>query len=417
MDGTNNMLKIYYSIILIILSILPAQASSGYEGASGSYLRWGAGARDLAMGKAFTAISNNAASVYYNPAGLTQIQGAEFTGLFAPLFEDTNYSFLSFVHPTEEFGAFGIGMVLLRSGNFEGRNNRGQVTGEFKEMQRCILLSHGRKVSRRLSLGTNVKIFTQDIGSYSDTKIGLDGAMLFDLKDYLSFGASIQNIVPPKLQLMSNKETFPIVVRVGSALKIFNNNLLLALDVEKLPSQTYKTHLGAEYWLKHRSVALRMGLDNTELTSGVGMNFENYNVDYGISYQNLGYSHRLSFTYLLETFVVKIQVSPKAFSPMGKYNWTTIKMDVKQKDRIKKWDITIRDKTGAIVKTYEGKGEPPGEISWEGRDENNKVMPDGMYKCMMQVVDIADNVYKSGQEKVEIITELPDVVVPMDMGW
>ncbi len=411
------MLKIYYSILLIILSIMPAQASTCYEGAEGAYLRWGAGARDLAMGKAFVAISDNAASVYWNPAGLTRIQGAEFTGLFAPLLKDTNYSFLSFVHPTEEFGAFGIGMVVLSSGNFEGRNNRGQKTGEFKEMQRCIILSHGRKLSRKLSLGANAKIITEDIGSYSDTGIGIDGAMLFELKNYLSLGLNIQNIVPPKLHLMSDDETFPLIARVGSAFKAFNNNLILGLDVEKLPSQGYETHLGAECWLKHKSLALRMGLDNTELTSGVGISLENYNIDYSLSHQNLGFFHRLSFTYLFETFAVRIQVSPKAFSPIGKYNWTTIKMDVKQKDRIKKWDITIRDKTGTVVKTYEGNGEPPAEISWEGRDENNKVMPDGIYKCMMKVVDVAENVYKSSQEKVEIITEVPDVVVPMDMGW
>ncbi|MEK7813036.1 MAG: PorV/PorQ family protein [Candidatus Desantisbacteria bacterium] len=411
------MIYVYYSILLTILSIMPAQASIGYEGAEGAYLRWGAGARDLAMGKAFVAISDNAASVYWNPAGLTQIQGAEFTGLFAPLLKDTNYSFLSFVHPTEEFGAFGIGMVVLSSGNFDGRNSRGQNTGELKEMQRCIILSHGHKLSRKLSLGANAKIITEDIGSYSDTRIGIDGAMLFDLKEYLTLGLSIQNIVPPKLHLMSNDETFPLVARAGSALKVFNKNLILSLDVEKLPSQDYETHLGAECWLKHRSVALRMGLDNTELTSGVGMNLEKYNIDYSLSHQNLGWFHRLSFTYLFETFAVRIQVSPKAFSPIGKYNWTTIKMAVKQKDRIKKWDITIRDKTGTVVKTYEGSGEPPEEISWEGRDENNKVMPDGIYKCMMKVVDVTENVYKSSQEKVEIITEVPDVVVPMDMGW
>ncbi|MFH1860230.1 MAG: PorV/PorQ family protein [bacterium] len=412
------MSKIYSLIITFtILSIIPSQAFARYDGAPGSYLRWGAGARDLAMGKAFVAVSDDATSVYWNPAGLTRIQGAEFTGLFATLFEDTNYSFLSFVHPTEEFGAFGIGIVLLSSSDFEGRNNRAQVTGKLQEMQRCIILSHGRKVSRRLSIGANAKIITEDIASYNDTKIGLDGAMLFDLRDYFSLGLSVQNLVPLRLKLIDKDETFPIIVRAGGALKALNNNLLLALDVEKLPSQVYKTHFGAEYWLKNRSVALRMGLDNTEITSGAGMDFENYIIDYSLSHQNLGYSHRLSFTYCFEAFGAKIQVSPKAFSPLGKYNWTTFKIDVKQKDKVKKWDITIRDKTGVVVKTYEGKGEPPGEITWEGRDENNKVMPDGIYKCMLKVTDIADNVYKSSQEKVEIITEVPDVVVPMEMGW
>lgn len=396
---------------------MPIEASTQYEGLPGSYLRFGAGARDMAMGKAFVALADDATAVYWNPAGLTQLQGGELTGLYATLFEDTRYSFLSFVHPTEEFGAFGIGMVILSSNNFEGRNNRAQFTGELEEMQRCIILSHGRKVSRRLSLGASTKIITERIGSYNDTRIGMDGAAFFHFRDYLNFGVNIQNIVPPSLKLHYKSETFPLTLRVGSALKALNNNLIVALDIDKLPSQGYKTHFGTEYWLKHKSVAIRMGLDNTELTTGMGMNFENYCLDYSLANQKLGYSHRLSFTRVLETFGVKLQVSPKAFSPMGKYNWTTMKVDVKQKDRVKQWDITIKNKTGAIVKTYEGKGEPPAEIAWEGKDENNKVLPDGDYRCLLKVIDITENIYKSSQEKVEIITEVPEVVVPMEIGW
>lgn len=79
------MSKVYLTITLLMLSLVPAEASTRYEGYPGAYLRFGAGARDLAMDKAFVAIADDATAVYWNPAGLTRIQGAEFTGLFCSI--------------------------------------------------------------------------------------------------------------------------------------------------------------------------------------------------------------------------------------------------------------------------------------------------------------------------------------------
>ena len=42
--------------------------------------------------------------------------------------------------------------------------------------------------------------------------------------------------------------------------------------------------------------------------------------------------------------------------------------------RIKKWNLTISDEKGSIIRTLQGKGSPPRTIEWDGRDERGKVI-------------------------------------------
>jgi len=42
--------------------------------------------------------------------------------------------------------------------------------------------------------------------------------------------------------------------------------------------------------------------------------------------------------------------------------------------KIKRWELTISDDKGSIIRTLEGKGNPPGSIKWDGRDEKKKII-------------------------------------------
>jgi len=56
--------------------------------------------------------------------------------------------------------------------------------------------------------------------------------------------------------------------------------------------------------------------------------------------------------------------------------------------KIKRWELTISDDKGSIIRTLEGKGNPPGSIKWDGRDEKRKIIKVGtLYSYNFVAID------------------------------
>ncbi|GAJ12821.1 unnamed protein product [marine sediment metagenome] len=94
-----NLLKsailISLTAILFLVPRTSIYARSPDAGLPGAFLRFGAGARSLGMGKAYVGVSDDASATYWNSAGLTQLTQKEIVALHAILFEDTIYDFVS----------------------------------------------------------------------------------------------------------------------------------------------------------------------------------------------------------------------------------------------------------------------------------------------------------------------------------
>ena len=68
------------TLIVVFLLLFPlasarAQLPEEAETAGASFLKFGMGARAVGMGEAFTSISGDISSVYWNPAGLAELDG------------------------------------------------------------------------------------------------------------------------------------------------------------------------------------------------------------------------------------------------------------------------------------------------------------------------------------------------------
>ena len=64
--------------------------SADNGGQVAQFMSFGAGARSLAMGRAFFAVADDATSVYANPAGMTTLEKKEVSVGQATLFENTS---------------------------------------------------------------------------------------------------------------------------------------------------------------------------------------------------------------------------------------------------------------------------------------------------------------------------------------
>lgn len=315
--------------IMILMLFLPLINFAASAGSPGEYLATlGNGARPLGMGAAFTGIADDTSAIYFNPAGLAQVNGKQFYSLFAPIFPglDVNLYSLAYLHPILGYGRVGVNWLGLFSGGYVGYDWRGYSTGKsYSESINTFLLSYATPMHKKvLSGGANIKLIFHSIEGLGRSYfgIGLDLAGFYKPYRFVSGGIMIQNILPPRMSLSSTKEYYPINFRIGVAGHLLKQKLHIAADVmlielfatdnEKKGKMQFRYYTGVEYnFLKLFSA--RAGFNFKEVTAGIGVKYWGFNLDYAYAwnYQALLASHqymRISVIANLDeiTFIKKI---------------------------------------------------------------------------------------------------------------
>jgi hypothetical protein len=278
-------MKFYILIFFIFCSILPYSfcfANDESGGYAGSFLEWGAGARAIALGKTFSAVANDGSALYWNPAGLTQLNSRELSAMHALIFEDRMQNFLSFVYPVNIF-ALAAGWLRFGVNDIQERDNRGEKIGTFDDAENVFMFGSGISVlsipTFKLKIGFTAKYFYHALYNYHASCFGGDLGMLsyFHSKGFIKrigVGFTVQNL-GAKLKWdteSSHEDNIPIIFRGGAAVNLNLVPFKILLDLEKKENQQMRIHAGAEYWI--RMLALRAGLDHNNLTVGAGLVFK-----------------------------------------------------------------------------------------------------------------------------------------------
>lgn len=311
---TMNRVTILYLMSLIISSLnVPVHAFDlGFAkqdgGQPGAFLSYGAGARALGMGKTFVGVADDASTVYWNPAGLGQMRSREITALYANMYEQTGYGFAGYAHPLKNTrGAIGGAVVSLDSKGFQLRDEYNTDTGEGGVSESAGIVSYGTAVIQGekepfLTVGGSVKIVRQIVDAWSATGYGADAGLLCRPANPLTIGLSVQNILAPNLKLNETADVYPLSITAGAGYRLFANKLLLAVDINKTDKRDYKLHLGGEYSVA-KMLNVRAGIDETELSCGLGFTLNDYSIDYAFAFHDalqghddLGTSHRFGIT-------------------------------------------------------------------------------------------------------------------------
>src|SRR5688500_4030369 len=107
-------LKVTAAVLAFVNVAFPARAANE-AGLPGEFLNFGVGARPLAMGRAFTAVSDDIDALYWNPAGLSTYRSSQVAFQHSPLPLGGAYQYLAYSQPLYALGNFGIGIVNLDS--------------------------------------------------------------------------------------------------------------------------------------------------------------------------------------------------------------------------------------------------------------------------------------------------------------
>ncbi|HKZ22091.1 MAG TPA: PorV/PorQ family protein [candidate division Zixibacteria bacterium] len=265
------------TVLLLPLNLAWSQAKTGTAGAK--FLQIGISARAVGMGEAFLGIADDASAIFYNPAGLTWVQGkqAMFTHISYPA--DIRFEFGSFVLPFPKLGGvLGLGFYVLDAGDIlltdysypDEDFSSGQT---FSPKDYAVTVSYARFLTDRLSLGLTGKYIAELYGD-GLTNVTYGGTENFRATGWaadvgtiyntgyrgLRIGMIISNF-GPDLKFKREGYALPIDFKFGGSIDIVNNHQHRAVFAAELshPSDNLeKYRAGVEYWFDNW-VALRVG--------------------------------------------------------------------------------------------------------------------------------------------------------------
>lgn len=293
------MKKILILSLILLFSFSPRASLSVASSTVLDFLKIGVGARPLALGEAYVALADDISAIYWNPAGLVQLERPEVGFTYNKWFEDIGYHFFGYGHPLKDSNlAFSI--YYLGGGDIMGSDVAGNPTGEFSVYDLALAFSYSRKLVKGFSAGMNFKFIKEKLEDEVGNAFAFDLAGLYKTGiDNLQVGLNIQNI-GTGIKFIKESASLPLNLRFGLAYKLFPSNpLTLALDFNKLENEGAYLGLGSECWITDY-VAVRIGSKfnpdiKDRIRFGLGFKVKNMRLDYAYTpHRTLGDTHQFS---------------------------------------------------------------------------------------------------------------------------
>ena len=295
------MKKLYLLVLLIFIAT--NVFSDDLSNIQGAFLDVGFGARPMAMGGAYVAITQKANSILWNPAGLSNATGKHNISFDnVNLLNLYNYSFFGYGCKLKGDHAFGTGMIY--SGDEAMSETTVYLSGAFN----CKKYIRP-KFLKKFSLGVNLKYFGSSFGNNSDGSF-IDGDGEHQVSGS-AHGFGIDLGLQTEISIFKKRSIDQIGIlwrnpinsiswesenEVGSAMGSYSEELppaliigygmikerfIFSIDYEKALFQDVKDMIraGTEFRFFGRTLALRTGYSQ-EIYTG-----ENRRYSFGLGFQ------------------------------------------------------------------------------------------------------------------------------------
>ena len=282
-----------------------ATAATNAGTATAQFLKLGAGARAAGMGGAFAGMADDSTSIYWNPAGLTRLEGKSLSMMHALWFEDMSYDWLAYAMPVGNIGVFGLAAQYMSYGSMTKMDGTGLAGDTMSPADMAVSLSYAKDLGFA-GLGINLKYISSKIVDSATAYCGDIGLMRAMMNDRLHIGLAVQN-VGTKMKFIDVEDPLPMNVKLGGAYA-FTPNWKVALDANAPVDDAVNIGAGTEYLCKINetmNAAGRLGY-NTEtkdtgglngVSAGVGFTYLSYTLDYAfVPYGDLGNTQRVSLS-------------------------------------------------------------------------------------------------------------------------
>ncbi|MFC1496726.1 hypothetical protein ACFL52_04850, partial [Candidatus Margulisiibacteriota bacterium] len=192
----------------------------------------GLGARPLALGKAYAALSSDASGIFINPAGLSDYPKLKVVTMMGKLMEDINY-FSVGIAETCPLGTFGAGSVSAATGSIPLTTLTNTASGAvvsapyaYSDYSASIYyLAYSKKIRSNLAFGGSLKYFSQNCSVSTGAMAGalgngaeVDLGLKWRPRRFLSVALLLKNGLPASMggkftwQKNNQVEGIPVVL-------------------------------------------------------------------------------------------------------------------------------------------------------------------------------------------------------------
>lgn len=303
-----------------LLLALPAGASDfgrAAVGTSGSeFLLFDTSARGIAMGGAYSVATNDAASLYWNPAGLSQIPRLSATFLHAQYVAGITYNAASVAKRVNDSSVIGFGVRYLDVGAITRTDVNGLSRGEFQPRSYLAELGWGQSIydlsdsEVDVAMGVTIKYLHTDLLEHANAYAGDFGvhSRFYGTSQTYDISMAIQNLgVGQKFDLV--RDTLPTRLRFGGGVRPIKPLLLTIEAVAPINNLPYGA-AGMEYTVdiqKSIQGAVRAGLNSMTYDS-LGMS-SMLNFGFGVKLSDLSFDYAFAPTGDLGAQIHRVSVS------------------------------------------------------------------------------------------------------------
>jgi long-subunit fatty acid transport protein len=253
--------------LITVISVFPAVSKAQIAITAVPFLQIEPDSRGAAMGNTGVALADNAAAMFWNPAGLAFQRDNQISLTHSNWLKNFNVSDLFYDYVVgkvyiEGIGTIGGHLTFLNLGEQAvTKEDSPEVISKFNSYEVAVGLSYGFEVNKNLALGSSLRFIYSSLASgtsVAEQKVNPGSSVAIDLStlyrtDYFligsnrarfSTGFNLSNI-GPGMQYTDNaqKDPLPTLLRIGVAFSYELdpegfNKINIATDVSKIMART-----------------------------------------------------------------------------------------------------------------------------------------------------------------------------------
>jgi len=166
--------------LLALSAVLATPAAADPPGFA--FLEVPGGARAASMGGAYASLARGAEAAFWNPAGLGQFEGSQFTATHTETYDHLRNDQVALAGRWFGGGITGS-LRALYSEPIPERDDLGNQTGTFGSHDLEFLAGYGRHLSNGVSLGLSTQVVRERIADLGATTWAVNAGTTYDLRD------------------------------------------------------------------------------------------------------------------------------------------------------------------------------------------------------------------------------------------